>query len=308
MRRCCAVRAVLVIATGAGLAAAPSAGATDFSDRELLTETLTLDEQEPLAEAQAEFAVAEAELQEALADEAAAAAAAATATEELALAEAELQAALAEVPQDPARIAAAELDVDAKTAASELANAAAEAAAAEADAKQIVHDEKLAVVQAIETEIAHTGELVGELSAKQVHDLNASLQNARKTGLLPLDLDAEHVQAILDGNYGTREIHALTNAYEQEARFDRLALHFAERFEATGREHFQDQADRFAARGDEQQAKFLEKIDRFVEQDAQGEAREAAKDAAAEARAAAKEAAAEERSDHGRHLAKGQNR
>jgi len=300
--------AVLMIGMGAGLAAAPSAGATDFSDRELLTETLTLDEQEPLAEAQAELAVAEEALLAARELEATTASAAASAAEALATAEQELEAALAETPQNPDRIAAAEAEVGARTEASQIATDAANAAAAEAAAKQIVFDERLGVVQAIETEIAHTGELVGELSAKQVHDLNASLQNARKTGLLPLDLDAEQLQAILDGGYGTREIHALTNAYEQEARFDRLALRFAERFEATGRGHFQDQADLFAARGDEQKAKFLEKIDRFVEQDAQGEAREAAKDAAADARDAAREAAAEERSDQGRHLAKGQNR
>jgi len=298
MRVCCAVRAVLTIAMGAGLAAAPSAGATDFSDRDLLTETLTLDEQAPLAEAQAELAVAEEALLAAREAETATGSAAATAAADLLAAEAELQAALSALPPDGDRIAAAEADVIAKTDASNLATDAANAAAAEASAKQEVYDGKLAAVKAIETEIAKTGELVGELSAKQVHDLNASLQNARKTGLLPLDLDAEQLQAILDGDYGTREIHALTNAYEQEARFDQLALRFVERFEATGRDHFQDQADRFAARGDEQKEKFLEKIDRFVEQDAQREAREAAKEAAAD----------EAGSDHGRHLAKGQNR
>lgn len=294
MRRRFAVRAVLTIAMGAGLAAAPSAGATDFSDRDLLTETLTLDEQEPLAEAQAELAVAETELAAARELETSTAEAAAIAASELAAAEAELAAALAAIPTDPDRVAAAEADVLAKTEADQIAQEAADAAAAGAAEKQGVYDVKLAAVEAIETEIANTGELVGQLSAKQVHDLNASLQNARKTGLLPLDLDAEHLQAILDGSHGTREIHALTNAYEQEARFDRIALRFVERYEATGRAHFEDQAERFAARGDAQKEKFLEKIDRFE-----------AQAAAADAREAAKQAAAEERSDHGRHLAKG---
>jgi hypothetical protein len=288
---------VLTIAVGAGLAVAPSAGATDFSDRDLLIETLTLDEQEPLAEAQAELAVAEDELAGARDLEKETADAAATAAGELLAAEQELQEALAEDPQDPDRVMAAQADLLIKSEASRLANEAAVKAADEASAKQVVYDEKLAAVQAIESEIAKTAELVGELSAKQVHDLNASLQNARKTGLLPLDLDAEHLQAILDGAYGTREIHALTEAYEQEARFDRLAMRFVERYDATGRDHFQDQADRFAAKGDDQKEKFLEKIERFT---AQQDAREA--------REAAREAAAEERSDQGRHLAKGKDR
>jgi hypothetical protein len=308
MRRCCAVRAVLTIVVGGGLAAAPSAGATDFSDRDLLVETLTLDEQEPLAEAKAERDVAEDELALAREAEKMTADAAKKAADDLAAAEKELEDALAEDPQDPDRVAAAQADLPIKAEASRLANEAADRAAAEASAKQGVYDQKVAAVEAIEAEIAKTGELVGELSAKQVHDLNASLQNARKTGLLPLDLDSEHLQAILDGAYGTREIHALTNAYEQEARFDRLAMRFVERYDATGREHFQAQAERFAARGDEQKEKFLEKIERFTAQDGEREARAAAREAAAEAREAAREAAAEERGDHGRHLAKGQDR
>jgi len=267
MHRRSAVRAVLTIAMGAGVAAVPSAGATDFSDRDLLTETLTLDEVEPLAEAQEQLDVAESELLEARELEASTATFAEGTAEALRLAQVELDEALAEDPQDPARVEAATEDVRIKTEANRIAQ---------------------------EEEIAQTGVLVGELSAKQVHDLNASLQNARKTGLLPLDLDVVHLEAILDGDYGTREIHALTSAYEQEARFDRLAMRFVERYEATGRDHFEEQAERFEARGDAQHEKFLEKLDRFE-----------AQDAAADAREAAKEAAAEERSDNGRHLAKG---
>jgi hypothetical protein len=294
MHRRCAARAVLTIAMGAGLAAAPSAGATDFSDRDLLTETLTLDEVEPLAEAQEELDVAESELRDARELEESTAAIAEGTAEALRLAQEELDAALAEDPQDPDRVAAATEDARVKAEADQMAQAAADAAAGAASEKQGVYDMKLAAVEAIEEEIAQTGVLVGELSAKQVHDLNASLQNARKTGLLPLDLDVLHLEAILDGGYGTREIHALTSAYEQEARFDRIALRFVERHEATGRDHFEEQAERFAARGDVQHEKFLEKLDRFEAQDAAGDAREAAK-----------EAAAEERGDHGRHLAKG---
>lgn len=294
MRRCCAVRAVLTIALGAGLVAAPGAEAVDFSDRDLLTETLTLDEQEPLAEAEAELAVADAELQVAREAELEAAEAARVARMALEAADQELADALAEDPQDPDRVAAAEADQMEKAEADRIASAAALRTAEEADAKQGVFDDKLAAVEAIETEIARTEELVGQLSEKQVHDLNAALHDARQTGLLPLDLDAEHLQAILDDGYGTREIHALTKAYEQEARFERIASRFLERYEATGREQFLRQAERFEARGDAHYEKFLGKVDRFVEQADRQEAREAAR-----------EAAAEERVDNGRHLAKG---
>lgn len=252
--RCRAVRVVLSLAMGAGLAVASSAAAADFSDRDLLIETLSLDEQAPLAAAQEELGEAASDL----------------AAAEAALAEAE-----AAVPPDPEAIAAAE---------------------AEVAARQADHDASLAAVQAIEGELALTAELVGELSAKQVHDLNAALQNARPTGLLPLDLDAAQLQAILDGGYGTREIHALTQAYESQARFERLALRFVERFDATGRPHFAGQAARFEARGEAQSEKFLTKLDRFAAQDAAQAAREAAREAAAEAR-----------TDNGRHLAKGKD-
>jgi len=251
MQRGGVLRVVLSIAMGAGLAS--GAAATDFSDRDLLIETLSLDEQAPLADAAADLAAAESAL---------------------ATAEAALAAAEAAVPPDPAAIAAAQAEVVARQ--------------ADVDASQ-------AAVQAIEDEVAHTAELVGELSPEQVHDLNAALQNARQSGLLPLDIDAAQLQAILDGGFGTREIHALTAGYEAQARFERIALRFVERFDATGRPHFADQADRFEAKGEAASEKFAAKIERFVAQDAAQAAREAAREAAAEAR-----------SDNGRHLAKGQ--
>jgi hypothetical protein len=256
--RCCAVRVVLSLSLslslvmGAGLVVASDAAAVDFSDRDLLIETLSLDEQAPLEAAQAD----QAEAAEALA------------AAEGALAEAE-----AANPPDPEAIADAE---------------------AEVAARQADYDASVAAVEAIEAEIAQTAELVGELSAKQVHDLNAALQSARQTDLLPLDIDAAQLQAILDGGYGTREIHALAQAYESKARFERLALRFLERFDATGRPHFADQAERFDAKGAAQSEKFLAKLDRFAAQDAAQAAREAAREAAAEAR-----------TDNGRHLAKG---
>jgi len=250
--RCCAVLAVLSLSMGAGLVGASNASAADFSDRELLIETLSLDEEAPLAAAQADEAEA---------------------AEALAAAEAALAAAQAAVPPDPAAVAAAE---------------------AEVAARQTEHAASVAAVEAIEAEIAQTAELVGELTDKQVHDLNAALQSARQTGLLPLDIDSAQLQAILDGHYGTREIHALAQAYESQARFERIALRFVERSEATERPHFAEQAERFEARGDAASEKFLAKIERFVAQDAAQAAREAAR-----------EAAAEERTNNGNHFAKG---
>jgi hypothetical protein len=244
---------VLSFAVGAGLAVVPGAGATDFSSRDLLIADLSLDEQGPLADAQAELA---------------------SAAEDLATAQAAYDAAL--LSGDPDAIAAAQTELT---------------------ARQADYDAKLAAVEAIEAELALTAELVNQLSAKQVHDLNAALQNARKTGLLPLDLDAAQLQAVLDGSYGTREIHALIDAYEARARFDRVALRFVDRYAATGNPHFQAQADRFAAKGLAQEAKFLAKLDRFAAQEARQEAREAAH-----------EAAAAERENNGNHYAKGKNR
>lgn len=94
----------------------------------------------------------------------------------------------------------------------------------------------------------------------------------------------------------TRVIQAEEMAAESKARFDGLALRFVARFEETGEVHFSDQAARMTAKGLEEEAKFLAKVDRF-----------AAQDAAQAAREAAREAAAAERTDNGLHLAKGKN-
>src|SRR5262249_14602498 len=88
---------------------------------------------------------------------AAAQAALTAAQAELAAAQDALAAANAAVPADAAAIAAAE---------------------AEVAAKQAAVDEKQAAVKAIDDELAATSMLVGQLSDKQVHALNASLQNA----------------------------------------------------------------------------------------------------------------------------------
>jgi hypothetical protein len=238
MLRRCAVHAVLSIALGTGLGIAPNAGATDLTERDLLTETFTLDEQKPLADAQAALATAEEQLAAAVIVRDDAQAAIDAAAAELATAQAAYEAALAAISPDSSVVAAAEAERDAKAEA--LADAEGELALAQADvdAKTIVRDEAVAVVEAIEAEIALTAELVEQLSAKQVHALNSSLNNAYKTGLLPLELDSASLQRILDGDFGVREIHALTMAYEAEARFDAITARLESRYDETGREHF----------------------------------------------------------------------
>jgi hypothetical protein len=297
MLRRCAVHAVLSLAVGTGLIAAPGAGATDFTDRNLLTETFTLDEQKPLADAQAALAAAEAELAASVVVRDAAQTGVDTATADLATAQLALDEAEAAIPPDLAAIDEAQAEVDAKQALLDQANADLVLAQADVDAKTSVRDESVAVVQAIEAEIAATAALVQQLSDKQVHALNSALNNAYKTDLLPLELDAAQLQRILDGNYGVREIHALTMAYEAEARFNGIADRFESRYEDTGREHFAARADAFEAKADVMAAKFEGKLERFEEQNAARDAREAAHDAAHEAG-----------QEHGQGLAKGHDK
>jgi hypothetical protein len=146
-------------------------------------------------------------------------------------------------------------------------------------------------------EIEGTEELVAALEDKQAFALLRSLNNAVKTGLLPLDLDVALLQRIIDEDFGSREIQALTNGFEQEARFELLAARFEARAEATGNDHFVENAERARDRGASQKEKFLARLD-GPGSDAETGAREAAREAAGQAvreaaRAQAKGAATE---------------
>ena len=117
------------------------------------------------------------------------------------------------------------------------------------------------------------------LSPEQVFALNRSLNNAVKSGLV-IDYTSEAnlalLQRIIDEDLNNRQIHFLTKALEQEARFLQI-------FARTGNPAFQDKAN--AAR-----TKFLAKIDNTgtpsidIDNLAAQEARQAARDAAKEAR------------------------
>ncbi len=268
----------LAVATALPLVASAADGEPRFLDRELLVETLTLDEQEPLADAEAALAAAQAELDAAVAERDAAAAAVGTATTDVTNAEAARMAAEDALALDPTNLelqAAVDMAMaDLLTAQTTLANADADLAAKEAivGEKQTIVGDKTAAVQAILDEIALTGELVGELSDKQVQALNAALHSAYKTGLLPFDIDAALLQRIIDEELGVGPIHQLVTAYAQEARFLQLAARFDAKALETGQEQFAEQAERAREKGASEFDKFVDKVDAAS---ARAEAREA---------------------------------
>jgi len=154
----------------------------------------------------------------------------------------------------------------------------------------------------VDAEKAKVEELIAKLSPEQLFALNRSLNNATKNPF-GVDIDSEHLQMVLDGDYDRRQINALTKALESEAKFRYLA-------EKTGNDRFLEKAER-------EKAKFMANIERFdgsklakgqalraaredAEQTVKGQAGREAKAAAAQAakeaakgaaRAAAKQAA-----------------
>ena len=168
----------------------------------------------------------------------------------------------------------------------------------------------------IEGEIAATEELVGQLTEEQIFALNRSL-NSAADGKLLVDIDAEDLQLVLDGNYNNLQINAFTQAYLQEARFQLKSDRFTSKYEETGNEKFLDQAARMEDRGASQKSKFEAKIDRFnnspsteAAQLAKQEAKSAAKSTAKEtakgaAKGAAKQAAKQAAKGAAKQAAKG---
>lgn len=155
---------------------------------------------------------------------------------------------------------------------------------------------------------------VGEMSDDQVIAMNGSLNNTLHNGRVPV-ISSDDVMRLLDGNYNTEQIEAFTKAYEAEANFVLKSDAFAAKYDATGKQQFLRNADRFDAKAATEKAKFLGKVDRLATPDEmpppdtdpmvealagsemQSAARDAARDLARDtARAAEKEA---------RHLAKG---
>jgi len=286
-----------------------------FYDRELLTETLTADDQEALAAAQEAHAAAEA------ADLAAAEAVQADVDAQAALdadADAAAAAAVAADPIDPILDAAAlelqatadETDANALQAtANETDAGALQATADETDTVET--GETLAIIEA---EFTNTVLFVDGLSEEQVFALNRSLNNAVSSGLL-VDIDSEDLALIVDAN--KLQINAFTQAFEQEARFLLKMDKFAAKAEESGDDKFLVIGDRMMTKADDQKAKFLSKMDRFsnspsatagavAKEEARASAKAAAKDTSkGVAKAAAKKAAKETAKAAAKETAKG---
>jgi hypothetical protein len=208
-----------------------------------------------------------------------------------------------------------------------------EEAQGKADGAQGEYDAAKTVVDAIVAEIEGTEEFVDGLDDDQAFALNRSLNNANKSGLLPLDIDLDVLSRIVDEDLANGEIQQLTHAYEMEARFERLAARFDDKGDG-----FEAQAERARRKGADSKDKFLCRIGDGCDSDdddgtsaalatagdaAQEQARaavgeamrdiaqsglkgEARKAAATAAKEAAQEAAEEARDDsRGRGLAKG---
>jgi len=274
-----------------------------FYDRELLTETLTADDQEALAAAQEAHAAAEA------ADLAAAEAVQADVDAQAALdadADAAAAAAVAADPIDPILDAAA---LELQATADETDANALQATADETDTVET--GETLAIIEA---EFTNTVLFVDGLSEEQVFALNRSLNNAVSSGLL-VDIDSEDLALIVDAN--KLQINAFTQAFEQEARFLLKMDKFAAKAEESGDDKFLVIGDRMMTKADDQKAKFLSKMDRFsnspsatagavAKEEARASAKAAAKDTSkGVAKAAAKKAAKETAKAAAKETAKG---
>jgi len=103
---------------------------------------------------------------------------------------------------------------------------------------------------------------VGEMTDDQVIAMNQSLENTLHNGLVPV-ISSDDLMRVLDGNYNADQIEAFTKAYEAEAMFTGKSERFAAKYDATGKQQFQRNADRFAAKADTEKAKFLGKVDRL---------------------------------------------
>ena len=273
-----------------------------FLDREALTETLTVEEEAALVvaekelfEAQQAFKMAEEDLDDAIALEE-------QRERELLDALKDLQDAI-DAMADPADIEELTQDVADATRALEMAEGETIAAREDFIEAKASRDARAAVVIALEEEIEKTGLLVGELSDEQVFAMKRKLNGAIASGLLPLGIDSQHLQEILDGDFGKVRINAFLTAFQQRAIFERHAVRFEAKAAASGDSRFQDNADAMRDRGERQFDKFQDKADEIGAREAAKEARAAAQEAAKEA---TQSAIAEERRKGARGEAKGQ--
>jgi len=155
-------------------------------------------------------------------------------------------------------LTAAQADLDAAMAEGasldEVAALNAKRLEAEANLEEAQHSFELEE-QTIETQLE-------ALSDEQVFALNRSLNNAVSSGL-NVDIDSEHLQDVIDGDYDGRQINALTKALEEEAKFTKLSDKFQDKYEASGNERFLEHSERMLDKGVQHKEKFLGKIDKF---------------------------------------------
>lgn len=136
------------------------------------------------------------------------------------------------------------------------------------------------------------------LTDEQIFALNRSLNNATNNGLI-VDLDSSYLEDILENDYNKQQINSLTKALEEEAKFNKLSDKFADKYELTGNDKFQDKATMMSDKGTRQKDKFLAKVDKFdrssVDVDSKAKAKKAARDTAKNtARGASKNSARKE--------------
>ena len=119
-------------------------------------------------------------------------------------------------------------------------------------------------------ELERTTQRVGELEPEQLFALNRALNNSLASNLI-VEMGSAELERVIEGDYNPQQINALTQGFEQEARF---RMH-AERFEAladtTGDEKFLERAERFQEKAEHEKAKFLAKIDHFSDAEAPDE-------------------------------------
>ena len=128
------------------------------------------------------------------------------------------------------------------------------------DVKEMGRDDAQELVDMINEEIDGTEEFVENLDDRTVFALNRSLNNAVRTGLLPLDIDLDVLNRITDEDLGNGEIQQLTHAFETDARFERLAARFDAKAEASDNDQFASHAERARNKGQERKNSFLDRI------------------------------------------------
>lgn len=229
-----------------------------FYDRDLLTETLTADDQAELTMAEEVLTTAETDLSAAQTDLTAQETALTSAQSSLSDAELALSSL---TTTDLGYDAAAQAVIDAQTAVTNVENSLADTnqSILNAEADIEMANDALAVIQ---TEFSDTAAFVEGLSEEQVFALNRSLNNAVKSGLVT-DIDSEDLAQLAGAN--KHQINAFTQAFEQEARFSLKADKFDAKYDESGNEKFLEMSARMISKAEIQKEKFLNKLTNFFE-------------------------------------------